>query len=218
MYRRSGFFYLLTLTAPGVSEHFMPSGRRCPCTPAGGVDLGVWNAGAGKLWNRMLLAIERKYSVRPRYFRSAETQDRGAIHHHIIVWSPRKFSLRTLRKLAIEVGYGHEVDLQALEPGSKAAAFYVTKRVAGYVAKSCDSRDQVPWVAEFVDEETGELCVGPCVPTFRTWSQSRNWGQSMAQIRTVARRKYEQVAGECPEATSNVSGALSPANSPPMPA
>lgn len=199
MWTREGFYYLLTVTPPGDREHFLPSGKRCVCTPVGGVDLAKWNAGAGKLWNRLLLAIERQYSVRPRYFRAAETQVRGGIHHHVILWTPRKFSLRTLRKLAMSVGYGHEVDLQVLPPGSRKAAYYVSK----YVSKSCDSRDEVPWWATFVDEATGEILEGHCRATFRTWSQSRSWGQSMTEIRALARRKYlaqRELAGTIPPA------------------
>lgn len=220
MYRASGFYYLLTLTAPGDHEHFLPSGKRCSCTPSGGVDLARWNAGAGRLWNRMLLSIERRYGVRPSYFRAAETQDRGALHHHILLWSPRKFALRTLRQMAIAAGYGHEVDLQVLTPGSKAAADYVTKRVSGYVTKSCDGRDDVPWWASFVDEETGEVCEGQCRATFRTWSQSKSWGRSMVAIRTVARRKYlegQRAVADSPS-TDGLNANADPAESPPSPA
>jgi hypothetical protein len=190
MWRRQGFYYLLTLTAPGSAEHFMPSGKRCPCTAVGGVDLPRWNASAGKLWNRLLTGIERRYSVRPAYFRSAEVQDRGAIHHHVLIHSPRKLHVRSLRPLAIAAGYGHEVDLKALEPGSRQAAIYVTKRVAGYVSKSADQRDRVPWWGVIVDQDSGEVYEGHTDATFRTWSQSRSWGTSMAAIRAVERGRF----------------------------
>lgn len=212
LWKREGFYYLLTLTAPGAREHRMPSGKVCPCTPAGGVDLARWNAGAGRLWNRMLTAIERQYLVRPTYFRAAEVQDRGAIHHHVLLWSPRKLAERTLRKLAMLAGYGHEVDLQRLTPGSRKAAFYVSK----YVAKSADSRDEVPWWGSWADQETGELLEGHTVATFRTWSQSRKWGTSMAAIRDVARVKYlERVQVLIGQADGLVSGLAG--ESPPAP-
>lgn len=186
LYRDGGFFYLLTLTAPGSSEHYLPSGKRCPCTPMGGVDLGQWNPTAGKRWNHFLVLVERKYLVRPVYFRAAETQERGALHHHVLVWSPRKLSVRTVRSLAIAAGYGHEVDLQHLERGSRKAAYYVSK----YVTKSADERDLVPWVGQVVDEESGEVTEGMVPATFRTWSSSRSWGKSMRELVDEDRRRY----------------------------
>jgi hypothetical protein len=186
MYRVSGFFYLLTLTAPGTAGHRLPSGKRCACTPDEGVDLAAWNPTAAKRWNRFLVDLERRYLVRPKYFRAAEVQVRGALHYHVIVWTPRKFSVQTLRQLAIRSGFGHEVDLQPLEPGSRKAAGYVSK----YVTKSADRRELVPWAAEVVDPETGELSVEQVRATFRTWSQSKRWGSTMAEIRDVARRRW----------------------------
>jgi hypothetical protein len=88
--------------------------------------------------------------------------------------------------LAIAAGYGHSIDLQPLERGSRKAALYVSK----YVTKSADARDDVPWWGSFVDESTGEVLEGLTDPTFRTWSQSRKWGTSMAAIRQVERQKF----------------------------
>lgn len=214
MFRQGGFYYLLTLTAPGDREHRMPSGKLCPCTPVGGVELSRWNPDAGRCWNRFLVAVERRYLVRPRYFRSAETQDRGALHHHVIVWSPRKLHVRTLRPLAMAAGYGHEVDLQALTPGSRKAARYVSK----YVTKSADSRDEVPWWATWVDEETGEVCEGLAPATFRTWSSSRDWGVSMQELLTQAVQKWRE-RHSTPERSERQTGLvpIGPPESPPAP-
>lgn len=209
LYRRGGFYYLLTLTAPGSAAHSLPSGRRCRCTPAGGVDLARWNADAGRSWNRLLLAVERQYLVRPRYFRAAEVQERGAIHHHVLVHSPRKLSVRTLRPLAIAAGYGHEIDLQPLTPGSRKAAFYVSK----YVTKSADLRAEVPWWGQYVEQGTGEVLYGHTAATFRTWSQSRSWGSSMASIREVERVRFLEKSSSAPSSTADVSGESPPAPS-----
>lgn len=193
MRRRGGFFYLLTVTAPGDRAHtYGRSSKRCPCTPPGGVDLSRWNPTAAARWNHLLVLVEREYSVRPRYFRAAETQKRGALHHHAIVWSPRKLSEKRLRALAIRAGFGHEVDLQPID-NPAGVAEYVTKTVAGYVTKSADSRDEIPWWAEYVDTSTGEVLQGRTFARYRTWSQSRDWGTSMALIRRAAMDKAKQL-------------------------
>jgi hypothetical protein len=180
-----GYFYLLTLTAPGSREHYHANGRPCRCTPPGGVDLAEWNPTAAKRWNALLVAIERRYLVRPSYFRAAEVQDRGAIHYHVLLWTPRKLQIKALRELAVTAGFGHEIDLQPVDRNSRKVARYVSK----YVAKSTDMRDEVPWAGDVVDLETGELTHGDCRATYRTWSQARSWGTSMADIRAAARDK-----------------------------
>jgi hypothetical protein len=235
MWRRDGFFSLLTLTAPGDRLHCLKAGcdgsagalpatiyedlsavqrligpaspppapraacshEKCPCTAEGGVNLAEWNPSASKRWNHLLTLIERAYGQRPKYFRAVEVQDgkrredglgRGGLHLHVLVWMPYKISVKTVRQLAMAAGFGHSVDLQALAPGSKAAARYVAK----YVSKSCDAREEVPWEVEVVDWETYEVTTEQRPATFRTWSQSKDWGTSMAAIRLVARRRWEQ--------------------------
>lgn len=202
--------YFLTLTAPSESQHCMRPGceaapycrhEKCPCTPAEGVDLAVWNAQAGKAWNRFLLYVEKEYGVRPQFFRAAEPQDgkrredgigRGALHHHVLVVVPAVLEEKKLRQLAIRAGYGHVLDLQLVDSGSKALAQYVTKRVAGYVAKGADGRSDVAWRQEVVDLETGELTERTDA-TYRTWSQSQNFGPSMASIRRQAQVKALEI-------------------------
>jgi hypothetical protein len=204
MWTREGFYYFLTLTAPGVESHCKKAGcdgvgchhERCLCTPSGGIDLAEWNSKCSRLWNRFLLELERVYRVRPVYFRAVEVQNgdrradkegRGALHLHVILWSPRKYSTRTVRRLAIKTGFGHEVKLEAITPGSKAAAFYCAK----YVSKSCDARDDAPWLGPQLHDEDGEkLPREPAPATFRTWSQSAKWGKTMREIRLRAHRRY----------------------------
>jgi hypothetical protein len=208
MYVADGILNLLTLTAPSeVGQHCKKPGcsssscshEKCACTPPGGVDLGEWNASAGRRWNHFLTLLKHHYGSRPAYFRAVETQDgkrrpdslggRGALHLHVPVRFPYVVSLRTLRRLAIQAGFGHSVDLQLIAPGSAHAA-KVAAYVSKYVTKACDSRDDVPWAAEHTDPWTGEVRLVDARPTYRTWSQSRTWGKTLAELRRADLARY----------------------------
>jgi hypothetical protein len=139
--------------------------------------------------------LNKRYRVSMRYFRAVEVQDgkrrddgagRGALHLHLLVWSPRAMNVKTIRGLAISAGFGHSVQLDRLAPGSKNAAYYVSK----YVTKSADSREDVPWIGERVDPVTGTVYEDEVPATFRTWSQSATWGKTLSDIRQAARRKW----------------------------
>ncbi len=172
---RGGFLYLLTLTAPGDTAH------KCRCTPAGGVDLAAWNTAHSRYWNRFRTRVSKEYQGL-EFFRGVEVQDRGALHDHSMVWSPRPLLESWVREVAMDAGYGHQVDLSAVEPGSRRAARYVAK----YVTKAVDLRAQVPWLAEVVDSRTGEVTVAEVPGRYRTWSMSRHWGGTMAGVRAAA--------------------------------
>ena len=156
-----GHYYLATFTSPSdIGQHcYVKSCRsrdgscshtKCPCTPPGGVDLAVWNAACGKAWNRLRTALRRCYPGL-EFFRAVEVQDgkrlevgtgRGALHLHVIVYAPHGLgSVVELRALAMAAGFGHSVDLVEIQPGSRKAAYYVSK----YVGKACDEREAVPW-------------------------------------------------------------------------
>jgi hypothetical protein len=183
--RTKDFLSLVTLTAPGASAHLIgKTGRRCTCTPIGGVDLAQWNPTASTKWNALLLDVERTFGSRPQYFRAVEVQKRCAIHYHVLWRSEFPLTAQALRPLAIRAGFGHEVDVQRLDPRSRAAAAYVSK----YVTKSVDSRDDVPWRADRIDKSTGEVHENVLVPArFRAWSSSQRWGSTMAEIREEMR-------------------------------
>jgi hypothetical protein len=204
---RAGLF--VTLTAPGGAAHRLPDGRRCACTPPGGIDLAAWNAGAGKRWNEFVKALRREYGEL-EYFKAAEVQRRGALHFHVLIRAPRGagvlvVSQRRVRELAMAYGFGHAVDVQPVQPSH---AGYVAK----YVAKSADDRGSVPWrgwrhqtkTTRSVDVTTGELSSGETrrlvpswAPTFRTWSASRRWGTSMRAVR-AAQVHYAAVVAVLP--------------------
>lgn len=177
----SGFLYMLTLTAPGTRAHRLPDGSPCPCTPAGGVHLAAWNASHSRRWNHFRTVL-RQGVPEVQFFRGVEVQNRGALHDHALVWSPVALSTVRLRDLALRAGFGHAVDLAPIEPGSRKCAYYVSK----YVTKATDSRDLVPWLAEVVDTRTGEVSQGVVAGRYRTWSMSREWGSTMAQVRAAS--------------------------------
>lgn len=179
---RARYLYLLTLTAPGAAEHGQKrDGTWCPCTPPGGVDLASWNCGHSGRWNHFRTVVKRD-NPGLEFFRGVEVQKRGALHDHAMIDSPHPLSKAVLRALAIACGYGHEVDLAPCDPGSKRAAYYVSK----YVTKATDSRQVVPWLGETVNVETGEVFTGLVPGRYRTWSMSRGWGVTMASVRAEA--------------------------------
>ena len=182
-----GYVYLLTLTAVGDDLHYLPGGAACPCTPAGGVDLGEWNASHSRRWNHFRTLMKREYPE-VQFFRGVEVQKRGALHDHAMVWSPVPLDKKTLRGFAMRAGFGHSLDLALCAPGSKKAAYYVSK----YVTKATDARGEVPWVVDHVDRETGVVHRLESDGKYRTWSMSKKWGLTMAQVRAAA-REYAEV-------------------------
>lgn len=201
MGREAGYLYLLTLTAPGDRAHSYgrgPGRQLCRCTPAGGVDLGEWNATHSRRWNHFRTRVKAKYEGL-QFFRGVEVQQRGALHDHAMVWSPVPLDPRWLREVAMDAGFGHELDLAPCVPGSKRAAYYVSK----YVTKATDARESVPWATDYVDVETGEMSRGDGPGRYRTWSMSREWGATMADVRARAaayaawkREQAAEAAGE----------------------
>lgn len=174
---KGGHLYMGTWTAPGAREHRMPSGDLCPCTPPGGVDLAIWNPTASARWNVMRGQIKRAVPAL-QYMRVVEVQKRGALHLHVLLWSPVPLDKAFLRGLAVANGFGHEFDLAPIVPGSRKHAYYVAK----YVTKACDARAQVPW--EHVDKTTGEMTTGG-PGRYRTWSSSHGWGLTMKAINEI---------------------------------
>lgn len=180
---RRGWF--LTLTAPGRHEHKRwYQGRRpgqrsaCSCHLHGLSD-GEWNAQESKCWNRLRTAWTRHQDV--TFIGSVETQQRGMLHRHVVVFTEGHVDHRDLQDMALAAGYGCVLDLEPLQSVGKAARY-----VAKYVTKSSAERADVPWVKEHLDEETGELTQISAKATFRTWSSSRSWTVTMKALKAVA--------------------------------
>ena len=187
MTKVGGHHYFGTFTAPS-DVHRMPSGDVCPCSIEG-FDLAEWNTSHSMRWNHLRTLLRREYPEL-QFFRGVEPQKRGALHDHVMIWSRYEISLQTLRKLAVRAGFGHEVYCPEVRPGSTQCAYYVSK----YVTKACDSRSVVPWLGDVVDFDTGEVTEGLVDARYRTWSQSRDWGTTMAAVRAEAAqmaRSYE---------------------------
>lgn len=179
---RAGYQGMLTITAPTVSEHLgwvvgwdgKQPREACPCADGMAGGLGTWNASAGKRWNVLRGAIGRLYPG-AEFFRAVEPQKRGALHFHVIIWTPIPLVLKDVQRMAVAVGFGCVIDYEPARPGDTRQAAYVSK----YVTKATDQRGEVPW--DVVDFETGEVqAVNEA--KYRTWSCSRGWGLTMKAL------------------------------------
>lgn len=185
------FAYFLTLTAPGEVEHSRwfqgkrPQAREACTCHQHGLTLGMWNRQESACWNRLRTAMTRDASV--VFCGAVETQKRGALHRHLVLFSDVELDHRGVQEKALAAGYGCVLDLQELSsPGQ------VARYLAKYVTKAAGDRQVVPW--ESLDPETGEVTGKRA--TYRLWSSSRSWGVTMRQIKAVmgaqaaARAKY----------------------------
>lgn len=200
--RDHGYLYLLTLTAPGEKAHArkriaswnppnvsQPStgfvvapNDLCGCEHSM-TSIGEWNVTAASRWNRLRTRL-RQVHEDLEFFRAVETQKRGALHLHVVVWSSTPIDPLALQRLAVSVGFGCQMDLAPIIPGSRKHAYYVGK----YVTKSTQERYAVPWNPVVVDEETGVMTSEPAPATYRCWSMSHGFGITMKQLREEGRR------------------------------
>lgn len=196
---------MLTLTAPAVEGHLgwvvdwdRKSPRTvCSCDSEMVGGIGSWNAAAGKRWNRLRGDLARLYPGIV-YLRAVEVQKRGAIHLHVIVWTPTPLVLAEVQVFALAAGFGCVIDYKPAKLGDTRQAHYVSK----YVTKATDQRGEVPW--DVVDLESGEV-EAVARARFRTWSCSRQWGLTMkaleAGIREAAQRRAAMLRGLATVAT-----------------
>lgn len=211
----AGYTYFLTLTAPGTEAH-----RRwrqgkggndrpvCDCHD-NGLSLGDWNAQESACWNRLRLALSRLSQGSLTYIGSVEVQARGALHRHLVVNLDRPLLPEEVQALAMVAGYGCVFDLQPIRSAGK-AAWYISK----YVTKSAGDRKGVPWIADVVDQETGEVRRLHTRATFRTWSSAQSWGYTLKGLREIARAQAQARARyllELREALAADAGSLAPA-------
>ena len=205
----------LTITAPSEKDqhcrrHKGCDARRnescdvCPCTPPGGVHLGKWNGTCSARWNRFLGQLRRQTGLKLQYFRAAEVQERGALHFHVMIRLPRSrgcvLSEAQIREIAMNYGFGHSVKLDPITD-HKAAGY-----VAKYVSKSCADRAAMPWV----HRRTGEVTNGH--GRYRCWTSSREWGQSMKDVRAEQAAWWAAQAGSAPPAEQAPTGPLDPSS------
>jgi hypothetical protein len=212
--------YFLTLTAPGISPHKRwyqgkrPSSRvDCDCHD-NGMPLAIWNTQESACWNRLRTALTREQ--RMIFCGAVETQKRGALHRHVLVFVEDELDVQDLQDLAQAAGYGCVIDVERVRSAGKAAR-YISK----YVTKAATERAEVPW--QRLDPETGELVEKGA--TYRLWSSSRAWGITMKEIRATqaaqaaARSMYLRelaiATGEDVAAAAGLKLADSPSLSPP---
>lgn len=201
----SGFTYFLTLSAPGENEHRQwrqgkgGAGRpQCDCHRVWEtMKRGDWNARESSAWNRLRTALSRLSDGSLTYIGSVEVQKRGMLHRHIVLSMDRPLLPGEVGELALSAGYGCVHDLQPIHSAQK-AAWYISK----YVTKSSGDRENVPWRAPVVDEETGEIRVMETTPTFRTWSAAQSWGYTLKGLRDIARVQAAARAHYLEELTS----------------
>ena len=184
---------MLTLTAPSEDEHDQwvigwdrkTPRPRCGCHGEMVHGIGFWNGTASQRWNRLRTYLAREYPGM-QFLRTVELQQRGALHLHVITWTPNGLDLQRVQALALSAGFGCSVDWKQAAPGDTRQAAYVSK----YVTKATDQREETPW--DVLDLATGE--VREVVEAkYRTWSSSQGWGCTMkaveAGIREAARRR-----------------------------
>ena len=162
------------------------------------MDLAEWNASHSRRWNHLRTSLRRDVPG-IEYLRGVEVQTRGALHDHALLWSPVPMTTRQVRARAMAAGFGHSVDLAPIDPGSKQCAYYVSK----YVTKAADSRDEVPWAGDVVDRLTGEITREQVRASYRTWSSSREWGLTMAQVRAQLRLTMDRLRATRPVVLSD---------------
>lgn len=205
-HERSGHMGMLTFTAPSPDEHlgWSTPGRRgrprrqCGCFRHMAAGMGLWNASASSRWNHLRTLLAREYPGQ-QFMKAVEVQDRGALHLHVIHWASTPIDLEVVQALALRAGFGCVLDYAPCAPGSRRAAYYVSK----YVTKACDQRSSVPW--DVVNTYTGE--VTPVLEAkYRTWSASRDWGMTMKTLREALRLAAARRAAE-----DRTPGALPPA-------
>jgi hypothetical protein len=191
--------WLLTVTAPGVAPHkrwsprqvYVRGARRpvCPCHE--GVALADWNPSAGACWNRLLTALRERLPDLD-FYRVSEVQDRGALHHHVILATPGSLDVLEVQALALAAGYGCQTDLVPVDVTAdvRQLGSYVSKQLSGYVSKgSGAARQSVPWRRDVADRETGEIRRLHTTPTYKTHTQSRSWGCTQRQIMAERQRQ-----------------------------
>lgn len=196
---RTGHQGMLTVTAPSSGGHLgwvvdwnhKEPRPVCSCDQKMAGGLGVWNASAGKRWNRLRGDLARLYPGLV-YLRVVEIQERGAIHLHILVWTPKPLVLNEVQTLAMLAGFGCVIDYE--ESVGTGHAHYVSK----YATKSTDQRQEVPWEQDRLDRSTGEVRAVTDAK-YRNWSCSRDWGLTMKAVEAAIREAAQKRAAEVAE-------------------
>ncbi len=224
--------YFLTVSSPGNQQHrafvpktlYVPGMHRpqCPCHESM-QSVAEWNPRAGQCWNRLRTGL-RRLSPGLDFVRVAEIQNgtrrrdgvgRGAIHHHNILACDDVLDVVKVQELALAAGYGCVIDLVELDP-SQGIDAYLTKtlghKLGEYLTKASDERANTPWLADVADPDTGEIVKMHTMPTYRTHSESRAWGDT---IKVIKQRNRDHAIRQAEIAAAIVHNEDSPADQPP---
>ena len=204
--RPSGFFFV-TLTAPGVDGGLLwdqsCGHREGECSGEKGcrverVPMGIWNSTAPQRWSWFVTELRRQTKLDVQFAGTWETQARGALHRHALIWcagiTDRRFRA-AVRLCASRYGFGRQFDVQLISSSDAREQARKAGYCAAYVTKAGER-------ATTMSVETGELKVGG----YRTWSASRRWGQTIKYIRAEQRAWAEEHRQGRPEAANAAPG------------
>ena len=191
--RPSGFFFT-TLTAPGERGGIHWDRTKCghavgECTNKGHnrrpgqvlckadrMDAARWNGQAPRRWNDWVTDMRRVLDVDVQYCGSWESQVRGLLHRHVLVYCPGISAARYQqvgKRIAKRLGFGQQFDVEEVTGNGTEKLARVAAYIASYVTKCGDE------LATCASPRTSEIVQG----SYRRWSASGKWGVSMAQIR-----------------------------------
>lgn len=186
--RPSGFFFV-TLTGPGVDQ--LPwdtarCGHRSDGSECSG-ELGcksarmataLWNETAPQRWSWFVTEMRRQLGADVQFCGAWETQKRGVLHRHVLMWSPgvshRRFAA-SVRLCAVRWGFGRRIPKEAVQSLSAVGGRDLARK-AGYCAKYATKGGDL---GVSLNVETGEIREGG----YRRWSASRRWGTTMRCVR-----------------------------------
>ena len=201
---RSGFF-LVTLTAPGAAGglHFDrticghevgqcsnkdhgASGTVCKVER---VPAARWNGTAPKRWNNWITDLRRVLGVDVQYSGAWETQRRGMLHRHVLVYA-RGVTVQRFydvgKEIAQRVGFGEQFQADPISGLESEEIAKACGYIASYVTKCGDE------LATCVNPRTKELVQG----SYRRWSASRGYGCTMAQVKQERAQWAMEHAGD----------------------
>lgn len=181
----------LTLTAFGKNElPFDPafcdhsSGTECSGLIGCRTDevlASQWNEELKQNWNWFMTDLERTLKKDLPYWKCYELQARGVLHVHALVRVPfmsQKNFQKVVKSVARRWNFGDRMKVITVTSRNRGA---ISAYVGKYVTKGSG-------LALTVNKATGELREGG----YRSWSASRDWGDSMAKVKEDFRERYRQ--------------------------
>jgi len=150
--RPDGFFFV-TLTAPGVDGGLVWD-QSCghlegECSGEKGckverLPMAQWNRTAPQRWSWFMTEMRRQLKRDVQFAGTWETQARGALHRHVLIWCPgvtdRRFRA-AVRLCAHRYGFGKQYDVQSISGSDAREQARKAGYCAAYVTKGRRTRD-----------------------------------------------------------------------------